>query len=182
MPLLLLGAAFALGFANCFLSQQSLIITITHCNTYHWISGARCSSIFKPHIYLHCKYIYTMYRYTHSWGIFSSTDQGLQSVVFSGAAPVHSSVRVDIFTQQYILHYIFIYSIRVYIHTQLGHIYLGCKSCIFWGCSGPFSSQSRLVLCATPRAQSLQPPNVSQLHIHSSLSCSYPCKNICRFG
>ena len=53
------------------------------------------------------------------------------------------------------------------------YIYPGCISqpnsawgCIFSGCSGPFSSQSRLVLCATPRAIPIYAtPSVSQPHI-----------------
>ena len=51
----------------------------------------------------------------------------------------------------------------------LVYIYLGCISqpnrawgCIFSGCSGPFSSQSRLVLCAIPIYAT---PSVSQPHI-----------------
>ena len=55
----------------------------------------------------------------------------------------------------------------------LVYIYLGCIrrpnsawGCIFSGCSGPFSSQSRLVLCATPRAIPIYAtPSVSQPQI-----------------
>ena len=55
----------------------------------------------------------------------------------------------------------------------LVYIYLGCIrrpnsawGYIFSGCSGPFSSQSRLVLCATPRAIPIYAtPSVSQPHI-----------------
>ena len=47
------------------------------------------------------------------------------------------------------------------------------EGCIFWGCSSPFSSQSRLVLCATRRAMPIYATTpLSQPHIRVSSSSS----------
>ena len=55
-------------------------------------------------------------------------------------------------------------------YTLFVYIYLSCiswpniaPSCIFSGCLGPFSSQSRLVLCATPSAPMHRNANLRDL-------------------